>query len=60
MSGGVDVRKVDDKWYLNIDGDDYSKSYTVLTDKKVENLIDQINEAACQGAPWTVYEESTR
>ncbi len=60
MSGSVDVKKVGDEWCLHVDGDDHSVSYTVLTKRKVEDLINGINNAACQGAPWEVFEESLR
>ena len=60
MAGSIRIRKVGDDWCAEVEGDDYSRAYTRLTEKKVHDLIDQLDEAAVQGAPWGIFEESTR
>lgn len=38
----------------------YRQLSIALTKDRVEQIINGINEAACNGAPWAVYDESDR
>ena len=57
MAGSIRIDKIGEDWCIVVEGDDYAIADTTLTEGKVHDLVDQINNASLDGAPWGVFEE---
>lgn len=60
FTGGISIQR-DNKGWVLIAGNDASDFCSFYVDSKIiEEIIEDINKASVDGAPWAVYEESQR
>ena len=60
----IEIKKVESlrgfDWYLWISDQDGPLTGILISKEKADKLVDDLSKAACEGAPWPVYEESMR